>query len=116
MAKEQNLQPTQTNSSSKKYPPYFGIFENQENKESLYIKKVTASTKASIKGKPYLDSYTKTADNKRQPTPYFCCLTGVEIPCKTPYATCISCATRNKFKDTPYCKSIQEAEARFKYN
>ncbi|MGI6214186.1 MAG: hypothetical protein ACOYIQ_06550 [Christensenellales bacterium] len=116
MEKEQKVQQTQINGNAKKFPPYFGIFENEVSKESPYVKKVTASCKENVRCKPYLDNYSATADHKRKPTPYHCCLTGFEIkPGTSPYAICIKCATRNKFKDTPYCKSIMEAEARFKY-
>lgn len=117
MAKEQNTQPAQTHDKVKKFPPYLGAFEKQPEQESLYFKKVVASSKESVKGKPYVDSYASTADSKHQPTPYYCTLTGIKFNVATsPYITCIECAKRNTFKETPYCRSVEEAESRFKYN
>ena len=117
MAKEQKVQQMQIDGKERNFPPYLGIFEEEKSKESLYFKKVVASSKENVRCKPYLDSYSATADHKRQPTQYYCTLTGIKFdPGNSPYAVCIKCAKRNTFKETPYCKSIEEAEARFKYN
>ena len=120
MAKAQTNMSSQQGQNEKsnkgKFPPYFDNFNNEESKDSLYFRKVSASSKENVRCKPYIDNYSATADHKRQPTPYYCCLTGFEIiPGKSPYAVCMQCVTRNKFKDTPYCKCIEEAESKFKY-
>jgi len=117
MANEQKGQQTQAEKKERNFPPYLGIFEEEKNKESLYYKKVVASSKENVKCKPYIDNYSATSDHKYQPSPYYCTLTGIKFDTNTsPYAMCIQCAKRNTFKETPYCKSIEEAEARFKYN
>ena len=117
MAKAQSVMSNQQKESKNgKFPPYFDNFTSEVNKESMYYKKVKASSKENKRCKPYIDNYTATADYKYQPTPYYCCLTGFEIiPGTSPYASCMKCITRNKFKDTPYCKCIEEAESKFKY-
>lgn len=117
MAKEQYAQQAQTYDKVKKFPPYLSAFDKQAEKESLYFKKVVASSKESVNSKPYLDNYSQTADSKLQATPYYCTLTGIKFDANSsPYTTCIACAKRNTFKETPYCKSIEEAESRFKYS
>jgi len=114
MAKEHNIVSSEKGKGN--FPPYYDIFKEDVNKESLYFTKVTASSKENKRCKPYIDNYSASADHKKQPSPYFCCLTGFEIvPGKSPYALCLKCVTRNKFKDTPYCKCIEEAEGKFKY-
>ena len=53
MEKEQKVQQTQINGNAKKFPPYFGIFENEVSKE-FHMSKVTASCKENVRCKPYL--------------------------------------------------------------